>query len=152
MTLKWVSLWMFQYLGDSTPSPNSYTLPTLLGSKIPNKKSSASHSMTARAMTGGFAEDLAHTPGPGNYLTSDPNIYKRKAPGYSMLGRSYMPGGISKLDFLYTLQTPTYLLSWMQRACFHDRGSFSGLSNGGYRVKTDQFIRPAYPQYTPYIA
>lgn len=77
---------------DSTPSPNSYSLPMLLGSKIPNKKSSASHSMTGRALTGGFAEDLARTPGPGNYLTSDPDIYKRKAPGYSMLGRSYMPG------------------------------------------------------------
>ena len=81
-------------LGDSTPSPSSYTLPPLLGPKIANKFSSASYSMTARAKTGGFAEDLAKTPGPGNYRTVDPAVYKKKDPAYSMNQRSYMPGGI----------------------------------------------------------
>ena len=83
----------FILLGDSTPSPNSYSLPALLGSKIPNRYSSASFSMTGRAKTGGFAEDLAKTPGPGNYRTVDPVVYKKRDPAYSMNQRSYMPGG-----------------------------------------------------------
>lgn len=78
--------------GDATPSPNSYTLPQLLGPKVPNKSSSSSYSMTARAKAGGFSEDLAKTPGPGRYHTIEPNSVKNKAPQYSMLGRSYMPG------------------------------------------------------------
>lgn len=49
--------------------------------------------MTARAKTGGFSEDLAKTPGPGRYMTTQPNTVKNKAPSYSMLSRSYMPGG-----------------------------------------------------------
>ena len=49
--------------------------------------------MTSRAKTGGFAEDLAKTPGPGNYRTVDPSVTKRKSPGYSMLQRNFMPGG-----------------------------------------------------------
>lgn len=77
---------------DATPSPNSYSLPSLLGSKVPTKRSSASHSMTGRAKTGGFSEDLAKTPGPGRYQTTHPDTVKNKSPQYSMLSRSYMPG------------------------------------------------------------
>ncbi|XP_003387090.2 PREDICTED: outer dense fiber protein 3-like [Amphimedon queenslandica] len=77
---------------DSTPSPSSYTLPCLLGHKIPNKPASASYSMASRPITGSFSEDLAKTPGPGCYNAIPPNIYTPRAPGYSMLGRSYMPG------------------------------------------------------------
>jgi len=53
---------------------------------------SASFSMTGRSKTGGFSEDLARAPGPGAYNHVRPDITKRKAAGYSMLGRSYMPG------------------------------------------------------------
>ncbi|XP_002157290.3 ciliary microtubule associated protein 1A [Hydra vulgaris] len=77
---------------DTTPAPNSYTLPTLLGSKIPDKAASAAFSMIGRSKTGGFDEDLSKTPGPGHYNTLDPSKIKKKAPAYSMLGRSYMPG------------------------------------------------------------
>lgn len=80
-------------IGDSNPSANSYNLPQLLGSKVPNKKSSASYSMTSRLTNGSFSEDLSKTPGPGQYDHTNPNIYARKAPFYSMLGRSYIPGG-----------------------------------------------------------
>lgn len=79
--------------GDNTPSANSYTLPSLLGSKVPNKASFAAYSMAARALTGSFSEDLAKTPGPGRYNAVAPDMYTRKGPAYSMLGRSYMPGG-----------------------------------------------------------
>ena len=78
---------------DNTPSPNSYQLPSLLGSKVPNKRSSAAYSMAYRSSTGAFSEDLAKTPGPGHYNAVAPNVYVKKAPVYSMLSRSYMPGG-----------------------------------------------------------
>jgi hypothetical protein len=78
---------------DTVPSANSYTLPQLLGSKVPYRQSSAAYSMTGRSKTGNFAEDLAKTPGPGRYNGVDPNVTGKRAPGYSMLGRSYMPGG-----------------------------------------------------------
>jgi hypothetical protein len=81
------------FLGDATPSPNSYSLPSLIGPKVPNKYSSSSYSMTARAKTGGFSEDLAKTPGPGRYNTTQPDTFKHKSACYSMLSRSYMPGG-----------------------------------------------------------
>ena len=84
---------LFYYLGDATPSANSYTLPQLIGAKIPNKKASAAYSMTSRSQNGGFAEDLARTPGPGRYNTLDPHMTKAKAPAYSILGRNNLPGG-----------------------------------------------------------
>ena len=49
--------------------------------------------MAARAYTGSFSEDLAKTPGPGRYNAVRPDLFTRKSPAYSMLGRSYMPGG-----------------------------------------------------------
>ncbi|XP_065836846.1 ciliary microtubule associated protein 1A-like [Oscarella lobularis] len=82
--------------GDTVPAPNSYSLPSLLGSRVPTLYASASYSMTGRAKTGSFAEDLAKAPGPGRYSSADPNLYKRKQPAYSMLGRSYMPGDSTK--------------------------------------------------------
>ena len=57
--------------------------------------------MTGRSKTGSFAEDLAKTPGPGHYKILDPNVVKRRGPAYSILGRSYMPGG--KENLLYKL-------------------------------------------------
>lgn len=83
----------FVFPEDNTPSPNSYQLPPLLGPKVPNKLSSAAYSMAYRSTTGAFSEDLAKTPGPGHYNAVAPNTYVKKAPVYSMLGRSYMPGG-----------------------------------------------------------
>lgn len=77
---------------DSYPSPNSYGLPSLLGSKVINKASSASYSMIGRSLTGSFDEDLAKTPGSARYNVVDPNITRRRAARYSMLRRGYMPG------------------------------------------------------------
>ncbi|CAK8692727.1 unnamed protein product [Clavelina lepadiformis] len=77
---------------DSYPASNSYGLPSLLGSKVINKASSASYSMTGRSLAGSFAEDLAKTPGSARYSIVDPNMYRKRAPRYSMLARRYMPG------------------------------------------------------------
>ncbi len=81
-------------IGDNNPSPNAYTLPSLLGTKVPGKTSSAAYSMTPKASVGSFSEDLAKTPGPGCYDAVRPDQCVRKAPSYSMLGRSNVPRGI----------------------------------------------------------
>ena len=80
-------------LGDATPSPNTYTLPGLLGPRIPNRPSSACYTMAGRVKLGGFDTDYAKTPGPAGYSVIDPDTTAKKAPAYSMLKRKFMPGG-----------------------------------------------------------
>ncbi|XP_071964643.1 ciliary microtubule associated protein 1A-like [Antedon mediterranea] len=72
---------------DQCPAANNYSLPPLHGSKVPNKQSSSSYSMTGRSKVGGYLEDLAKTPGPGRYNAINPNSVHVKKPSYSMLGR-----------------------------------------------------------------
>ena len=43
---------------DNFPSPSSYTLPAVLGSKAVGKASAASYSITGRSKIGSFHEDL----------------------------------------------------------------------------------------------
>ena len=43
---------------STTPSPNSYTLPSLIGSNIVGKRSNAAYSITGRSKIGSFHEDL----------------------------------------------------------------------------------------------
>lgn len=42
----------------TTPSPNKYQLPSLLGSKVATKKSLPAYTLTGRSKTGSFHEDL----------------------------------------------------------------------------------------------
>ena len=81
---------------DATPSPNSYSLPSLLGKDVIGKKSPPAYTMAGRATTGGFADDLAKAPGPGKYNSTHPDIRGTKSPAYSMLGRSFMPSDSTK--------------------------------------------------------
>jgi len=76
---------------DTTPGPNSNTLPSLL-SKNPLKQSAPCFSMTGRSEVGGFAEVTVKTPGPCAYKINDPNTTKNKSASYTMKGRSFMPG------------------------------------------------------------
>ena len=65
--------------------------------------------MASRPLTGSFSEDLAKTPGPGRYNATAPNTYTSKAPAYSMLGRSYMPGGqFNAISFYYFIIVMTF--------------------------------------------
>ena len=79
--------------GDSTPAPSTYTLPSMMGSHVPHRHSSASYSMSGRPKIGGFAEDKAKAPAPNNYQVIDPSTYQKKPPTYTMRNRVYMPGG-----------------------------------------------------------
>lgn len=78
---------------DNTPAANSYTLPGMLGGTYQSSKRQAPcYSLTGRAKVGSFHEDLAKTPGPGTYNTTDPSLYRDKRPLYSMTSRNVMPG------------------------------------------------------------
>lgn len=76
------------------PSPNTYSLPAMLGPRVPMRASSACYSMAGRIKLGGFDADYAKTPGPAGYSTTAPELVQKKSPAYSMLGRSFMPGGM----------------------------------------------------------
>lgn len=76
---------------DAVPAPNRYTLPNLLGSRIPNKPSSASYSMSGRMKAGAPSEDLASTPGPAHYNRTNPSIYMTRQPSFSIQSRHNIP-------------------------------------------------------------
>ncbi|XP_003389790.1 PREDICTED: outer dense fiber protein 3-B-like [Amphimedon queenslandica] len=82
---------------DANPSPASYTLPSMLGDKVPNRTSSACYSMAPRSKLGGFDTDYAKTPGPARYNTTSAEITQRKAPNYSMQSRNYMPTDATRI-------------------------------------------------------
>jgi len=44
---------------DGSPAPNAYTVPPLIGSKTPIKRSAPAYVMSGRARIGGFSEDLS---------------------------------------------------------------------------------------------
>ncbi|KAF4097730.1 outer dense fiber protein 3-like protein 2b isoform X1 [Onychostoma macrolepis] len=72
---------------DTIPAPNKYTLPSLMGSSVLTKASSASYSISGRCKSGGPSEDLSKTPGPCRYNRTDPSVYLPRQPAFSMLGR-----------------------------------------------------------------
>lgn len=72
---------------DTVPAPNRYTLPALMGSNVLTKAASASYTISGRFKSGGYAEDMSNTPGPGRYNRTDPNVYLPRKPAFSMLGR-----------------------------------------------------------------
>uniref|UniRef100_A0A8C5LRC1 CIMAP1 family member D n=1 Tax=Leptobrachium leishanense TaxID=445787 RepID=A0A8C5LRC1_9ANUR len=73
---------------DQVPAPNKYSLPPVIGPRVPAKISAPAFSMSATCRHGGYSEDLSQTPGPAHYHKTDPNSYMKKGPAYSMLGRA----------------------------------------------------------------
>ncbi|XP_032403398.1 outer dense fiber protein 3-like protein 2a isoform X1 [Xiphophorus hellerii] len=73
---------------DPVPAPNSYTLPGLLGPQVPNKPASASYSFSGRRTAGAPSEDLSKTPGPGQYRSTDPDVYRQRQPSFTMQRRT----------------------------------------------------------------
>ncbi|XP_053556008.1 outer dense fiber protein 3-like protein 2 [Bombina bombina] len=72
---------------DQVPAPNKYTLPSLIGPRVPGKSSNPACSLAGRTQHGGHAEDLAQTPGPAHYQSPETSSYLRRGPAFSMLGR-----------------------------------------------------------------
>uniref|UniRef100_A0A8V5G845 Uncharacterized protein n=1 Tax=Melopsittacus undulatus TaxID=13146 RepID=A0A8V5G845_MELUD len=75
-----------------TPGPSAYHLPPMLGPHLVSKTSAPSYSMTGRSTVGSFYEDLCKNPGPGRYRTVDTDVYKHRAPRFSMVARNVPPG------------------------------------------------------------
>eukprot|EP00052_Salpingoeca_macrocollata_P002916 m.33085 g.33085 ORF g.33085 m.33085 type:complete len:247 (-) comp12829_c0_seq1:75-815(-) len=71
---------------DQTPGPTAYSLPTAVGGKTQAVKSAPAASFGSKPKKGGFADDLAKTPGPGSYSAAADT--KKKAPAFSMGARS----------------------------------------------------------------
>ncbi|XP_060610918.2 ciliary microtubule associated protein 1A [Anolis sagrei] len=69
---------------DSTPGPNAYMIPRVFGPHTVYKASSPSYSMVGKTMRGCFHEDLHKTPGPAAYHEPHTEVYKKRAPKYSM--------------------------------------------------------------------
>ncbi|XP_050933196.1 outer dense fiber protein 3-like protein 2b [Lates calcarifer] len=81
---------------DSVPAPNKYCLPPLMGPQVPNKPASASYTISGSYSTGGPSVDLAKTPGPCRYNSTDPGVYLPRQPAFSMLGRHSLPRDATK--------------------------------------------------------
>ncbi|XP_030290135.1 outer dense fiber protein 3-like protein 2b [Sparus aurata] len=81
---------------DAVPAPNKYCLPPLMGPQVPNKPASASYTMSGSYSTGGPSVDLAKTPGPCRYNSTDPSVYLPRQPAFSMLGRHDLPRDATK--------------------------------------------------------
>ena len=76
---------------DAVPAPNTYSLPVTVGD-------APKYTMGARPKIGGFAEDLAKAPAPGAYSVPDPAVVDKKAPAFTMQGRTFMPTGEDASD------------------------------------------------------
>uniref|UniRef100_H3DIJ3 Outer dense fiber of sperm tails 3-like 2a n=1 Tax=Tetraodon nigroviridis TaxID=99883 RepID=H3DIJ3_TETNG len=76
---------------DAAPAPNSYTLPFLMGCRVPHKPSGASYSLSSRRQVGGPTEDLSKSPGPARYSSTDPDVYQRRQPSFSLQSRTKRP-------------------------------------------------------------
>ena len=76
---------------DTNPAPNVYILPSMLGSKIPNKESTPSYSLSGRTRMAHDLADYSRSPGCAHYSTVSTDLYKTRAPAYFMGRRVFMP-------------------------------------------------------------
>ncbi|KAK4884680.1 hypothetical protein RN001_000951 [Aquatica leii] len=64
----------------NTPGPNQYAVPPILGPKVPNRQAAAAYTMAAKLNQKGGTT----SPGPAQYGEIKLDIYKSKAPLYTM--------------------------------------------------------------------
>ncbi|XP_062974804.1 ciliary microtubule associated protein 1A [Elgaria multicarinata webbii] len=76
---------------DTTPGPNAYMIPGVLGPHTVATSASPCYSMIGKSKLGRFDEDLHKTPGPAAYEKPATEIYKKRAPKYTMAGRNMNP-------------------------------------------------------------
>lgn len=97
------------------PSPNTYSLPSLLGAGTVGKTSLPAYTITGRSKVGSFHQDLKKTPGPGSYHVVDATVTGRKSPSYSLhlrtelvTDKSLRPGPGSHKVVAQCKQPPAY--------------------------------------------
>nr|CAD7258860.1 unnamed protein product [Timema shepardi] len=69
-----------------TPGPAEYSLPPTFGYNIPDKPASSAAVITGRPKTPGSMNN--RSPGPAVYGVPKMNVYKKKIPTFSILGKS----------------------------------------------------------------
>ncbi|XP_053940540.1 outer dense fiber protein 3B [Cuculus canorus] len=77
---------------STTPGPAAYRLPPMLGPHMVNKPSAPNFSILGRSTVGAFDRDHSKTPGPCGYDPVAADVYKRRSPHFSILGRTPQPG------------------------------------------------------------
>lgn len=81
-----------------SPSPNTYSLPTLTGTSSPTKVAPPAFSMRPRMQVGGPYDQKETSPGPAQYGAAKAELLSLNAtaPRFSMSGRVYAPvGGVN---------------------------------------------------------
>lgn len=73
---------------NTNPAPNRYGLPSMLGSKIPNKLSSSSYTISPRI---DYEFDKTNNPSAAHYSVVNPNFYKSRAPAHFLGKRVFVP-------------------------------------------------------------
>uniref|UniRef100_A0A674JKK0 Ciliary microtubule associated protein 1A n=1 Tax=Terrapene triunguis TaxID=2587831 RepID=A0A674JKK0_9SAUR len=82
------------YHGFPPPGPGAYTIPRVMGPNTVDKTASPCYSMKWKSKLGRFDEDLHKTPGPAAYKKTDVDVYKKRAPKYSMSSRTKPAGTV----------------------------------------------------------
>ncbi|KAM9026230.1 ciliary microtubule associated protein 1B isoform 1-T1 [Ara ararauna] len=77
---------------QQTPGPAAYHLPPMLGPRVVSKTSAPNYSMLGRSSSGAFYQDLCKTPGPCRYRVVHTDVYKPRAPRFTMRARNALPG------------------------------------------------------------
>ncbi|XP_075345477.1 ciliary microtubule associated protein 1A-like [Mycteria americana] len=77
---------------DQTPGPGTYTLPRLVGPNTAYTHASPCYSLKGKSKHRGFAEDLSKTPGPAAFPKVELDVYKKRAPMYTMGTKSRLAG------------------------------------------------------------
>ncbi|XP_063253407.1 ciliary microtubule associated protein 1A-like [Prinia subflava] len=78
--------------GFRTPGPGTYTLPRVLGPHTVNTHAEPCYSMKWKSQYQSCFQDLAKTPGPAAFDNVEMDVYKRRAPKYSMGLRTQLAG------------------------------------------------------------
>ncbi|NXT96636.1 ODF3A protein, partial [Anhinga rufa] len=77
---------------DHAPGPGTYTLPRLVGPNTAYTHASPCYSMKGKSKHDSFAEDLSKTPGPAAFPKVELDVYKQRAPRYTMGTRTRLGG------------------------------------------------------------
>ncbi|XP_063016540.1 ciliary microtubule associated protein 1A-like [Melospiza melodia melodia] len=75
-----------------TPGPGTYTLPRILGPNTAYTHAEPCYSMKGKSQYQSCFQDVAKTPGPAAFDKVDLDVYKTKAPRFSMGLRTKVPG------------------------------------------------------------
>lgn len=76
---------------DATPSPNRYTLPPIIGDKVPHQRRAIAATLYGRNSYLDYSQDYAKTPGPAGYSAGSLCRTGKCAPSYTLHDRTQMP-------------------------------------------------------------